>query len=90
MNRKELGQNLFKFVLKHKRHQISKANLRKKNGAGGIRLSELRLDYKATVIKTVWYWHKNRKMEQHRKPRIKPMHLWSTNLTKEASIYNGE
>ena len=29
-------------------------------------------------------------MEQDRKPRDKPTHIWSTNLTKEAKIYNGE
>ena len=33
---------------------IVKAILRKKNGDGGIRHSDLRLCYKAIVIKTVW------------------------------------
>ena len=71
---------------------IATAILRKKNGVGGIRFPEFMLYYKSYTHENSLVQAQKQKytsVEQHRKPRDKPMHLWSTNLSQRARVHSG-
>ena len=68
-----------KFLWTHKRPQMAKTILRRKNKAGRITIPGIERYYKAVVNQTVGYWLKKTPMEQNRNPGNELTIIWSIN-----------
>jgi hypothetical protein len=90
---KENEKSTLKCIWKHKRLQLTKVILSKKNNAGGITLHNFKLYYKTIAMKTAWYWHKNRHEDQWNRaedPDMNHTTMPTLFLTNSLKVQDGE
>jgi hypothetical protein len=58
----KLEKAILKFIWNNKKPRVVKTILNNNRNSGGITISDLKLYYRAIVIKTTWYWYRDRQI----------------------------
>ena len=85
----KIEKTILKFIWNHKSSQIAKA-MWGKNKIGGVTLLDVKVCYKATVIKTAWYWHINKKSDTQTSGTEQKAPVYGQHFIKEPRILKGE
>ena len=88
---KDFEKTVLNFIWKSRKLRIDKTILYNKRTSGGITILDFKLYYRAIILKTGWYWHKNRLQDQWNKikdPDIISQTFKPLIFDKEAKVSN--